>query len=224
MATQDQTEEEYDDREEESTPEAPADDAGPTDEQFVASERKPINGSTIAILVILIAAAGGTYGMYAKAGLQKSLTPGANANGATITTFLNGGSGNLRTMLTMLHDTEKVVAQFNDYPGATQVPLRDLHSNPFFFVSSKPAPSVDLDAEAAKRKRDEERAAALKTVQTLQLQSVIVGTHSSCLINGHAYVEGQTVDDVTVEKVKAQSVIVRISGFRFELKMVRQQQ
>ncbi len=41
----------------------------------------------------------------------------------TIGQFLSGGSGNLKTMETILHNTEKVVQQFNTIPAVRQVPL-----------------------------------------------------------------------------------------------------
>ena len=75
-------------------------------------------------------------------------------------------------------------------------------------------------AAAAAKKQEEERQAALKSVQALQVQSILHrGTTGTCLINNQAYQEGQVVNGFTVDKITANSVIVRTGSFRFELKM-----
>jgi hypothetical protein len=117
----------------------------------------------------------------------------------------------------MLKDTEKYVQQFLN-PMVKQVPLGQLHMNPF---RQKPSDGK-TDDSANSRKREEERLAMLKAVQALQLQSVMYGdTRKACMINNSLYREGQQVDSFMIEKITANSVIVKNGAYRFELKMQR---
>ncbi len=135
----------------------------------------------------------------------------------TVRTFLNSGPSGIKVMREMLQSTEKIVQEFLKYPTMTQVPLADLKTNPF---RSAGANAPDPDA-AARRKREEERAAVVKAVQNLQLQSIMSGTHKACMINNALYTEGQQVDQFTIERIVNGAVIVKSGQYRFELKMQR---
>ena len=125
-----------------------------------------------------------------------------------ISQFLDNGKGNVKVMEQMLHNTEKVVQQFQNYPSVTQVPLGELKTNPFrqtSAVAKDEANDPDL-----KKKLEAQRQAALKNVQNLQLQSVMKGEQrSTCMINNTLYREGQTVDEFFIEKINPNSVVVR---------------
>jgi hypothetical protein len=133
----------------------------------------------------------------------------------SIDSFLQSGQGGIKMMQQLLQSTEKVVRQFLQYPSVQQVPLADLKTNPF--RSAKAAP-VD-DGSGRRRRQDEERQAVLKTVQGLQLQSIISGTRKACMINNMMYQEGQQVSSLTLEKITPNSVIVKSGVYRFELKI-----
>ena len=135
----------------------------------------------------------------------------------TIDNFLTTGPNGIKTMETMLHNTEKIVQQFLDYPSVPQVPLSALRTNPFRF--SKPDADAKPDEAAEKKKKEEEKSAALRSSQALNLQSIISGNHRACMINNTLYTEGQQVDSFTIEKISPNSVVVKTGVYRFELRM-----
>jgi hypothetical protein len=167
---------------------------------------------------LLLLAGAGFYFMQLKTGPAAAVAakaPEAAAAKKTIDTFL--GSDNIKTMEAMLKNTESVVQRFLNYPSVTQVPLSDLKTNPF---RSKPVNDNDSNASAEqeKKKHEEERLAALKAVQALSLQSVMYAPdRKACMINNSLYREGQQVDEFTVERISATSVVVKRGIYRFEL-------
>jgi hypothetical protein len=196
--------------------------------EFVATEeKKPVVTQGMMYLLLLLAVGGGgTYYMYQRSGGPSSAAAATTAETAkaqqTITTFLASGSQGMKNMESMLKDTEKVVQQFNDYPSVTQVPLSGLQTNPFKFAKADGASSAKADEEAAKKKREEELQAGLKASQALNLQSIIhSGTRKACMINNTLYMEGQQVEQFTIEKINPGSVVLRTGAFRYERKMQR---
>lgn len=192
-------------------------------EFYVAEERKPATRSWMVLAALLAAGGAGLYLMHLRTGPK----PAAAATSAesqqakkVINSFLEGGDSSIKLMEKMLNDTQKVVQRFISYPNSRQVPLGDLATNPFRVAAPEEAPDV---AELAARKRkEEERQAVLKAVQTLQLQSVMSGAASrSCMINNVLYREGQVVEGFTVEKISPNSVILKQNAYRFELRMQR---
>jgi len=188
------------------------------EENFVAEETKPGNRNTIVLFGIIIAALGGYYLMYVRAGPQtaRAATPEAAAADKTIQGFLSSGNANIKLMQEMLRNTQKVVEQFRSYPSMTQVPLNDLKTNPFKYLGGK---SAEDDGTGAARQRQQDRQAALKAVQALQLQSIVHGSRKACMINNAMYTEGQQVDTFTIEKINPDGVIVRSGPFRFRVAM-----
>lgn len=189
-----------------------------------APKKAALNRTTLIVLGILALAGGVVWTMYQRAGGPKQAAAAqAESNRAkkTINAFLDGGSSNIHNMEKMLRSTEKVVQQFLAYPSMTQVPLSDLHTNPFRMKTQRPLdPSADNIVE--RRRREEERVAMLKAVQSLHLQSIMYSdARKACMINDRMYREGQTVDAFAIERITATSVIVKSSVYRFELKMQR---
>src|SRR5438874_3038868 len=191
------------------------------DTEFVATERKPINQSVLMLFAIIVIGAAGMYVMYLRTGPKsaKAADP-ASANAETaIANFMKGGSNNIALLRSLLENTAKIVEQFKVYPNVAQVPLSDLNGNPFHLASAKPPPGED-PVEIAKKKKEEERLVALKSVQTLQLQTIVIrGNRKACMINNTLYQENETIDIFTVDKIAPNSVIVKTGQFRFELKM-----
>ncbi len=192
---------------------------------IVTEERKPLNRSTIVTFVVLVLGAGGVWFMYQRTG-PKAAEAAANSKETvaakqTINNFLNGGEASIKLMETMLRSTQKVVEQFLSYPSLTQVPLSELQTNPFRVRPLVPT-AADDGSIGEKRRREEERLAILKSVESLHLQSIMYGeVRKGCMINGRLFVEGQQIDNFTVEKINPASVIVRSGKYRFELKMQR---
>ena len=191
----------------------------------IVEEKKPLNRSTIVTFVVLVIGAGGVWFMYQRTGPKSAAASSKETVAAkqTINNFLSGGSENLKAMETMLRNTQKVVQQFVNYPTLTQIPLSDLRTNPFRVTEEKPGGDAGALSEAAeKRKREEERLAALKTVQGLQLQSIMFAeSRRACMVDGAMYTEGQTVESFTIEKINPASVVVKNGPYRFELRMQR---
>ena len=198
--------------------------------EFVATEEKKSNTQGLMFLLLLVVIGGGaTYFMYKRQGpaaAQAAVNPEAKKAEQTVNTFLASGPDGIKMMQTMLKDTEKVVKQFLDYPSLTQIPLSSLHTNPFRMAGAggDGAP-VDLNEEALKRKREQEKQAAIKACDALKLQSIISGSRKACMINNTLYQEGQLVEqsgiEFTVEKIEPARVIVKTGTFRFELKNKR---
>ena len=203
-----------------------ADDAG--DSAFVVTqEKQPIGKGTLAMFVILALAGAGTYFMYVRTGPQTASAAVDPKAQQVITKYMSDRDKNLGAMKKMLKDTESRVKQFLKYPGLQQVPLAELTGNPFRLApaadaGAQSAANLTMDQEREKKKREEDRLATLRAVNALQLQSVMAGgARNSCMINNALYVEGQQVEQFTVEKISPNSVIVRNGAYRFELRMQR---
>jgi len=189
--------------------------------EFVASdEKKPATQQLLYFLLLLAVAGGGMYYMYKRQGpaSASASTPEAAKATQTVNQFLSSGPDNIKAMQMMLKDTEKFVKQFLEYPSVKQTPLSMLATNPFRFAPKQA--NADADAEAAKKKREDEKQAALKASENLVLQSIIVsGSRKACMINNAMYMEGQQVDQFTVEKIEPHRVIVKSGAYRFGLTM-----
>lgn len=203
----------------------------PPEEGFVTSEEKPgVSRGTMVMFVIIVVCAGGLYYMYRKTGpaaASAALSKESVEANKTINSFLSGGDANIKSMLSLLKNTEKRVQQFLTYPNTKQIPLSELRTNPFrqFVEPAKVATSdnsVALTEAAERKRREEERAAILKAVQGLQVQSIMFSPDRSvCMINSNLYREGQSVDNFTVEKISPTSIVVKNGTYRFELRIQR---
>ncbi len=194
-----------------STPEA----------EFVVAEKKPLNQTAMMLFLIAAIGGAGTYFMYYRSGpaSAKAADPAVVKAEATITDFMKVGSQNVSLLRSLLESTARIVEQFKAYPNMTQVPLSDLKANPFHFAAAKVTSEVDL-AEVAKKKKEEERVAILKSVQSLQLQTVVIrGDRKAVMINNTMYQEGDSLESFTVEKITAGGVVVKSGAYRFELRM-----
>jgi hypothetical protein len=197
------------------------------DGEFYVGEDKKSAGAAAArsslVLVVLVALGGaGLYLMHLKSGPKTAAAAVESQQASkTISSFLAGGETNIKLMEKMLSDTQKVVERFMNYPNANQVPLDDLRTNPFRFLMAAGEQPNASDLVSRKRK-EEERQAALKAVQTLQLQSVMSGSSNrSCMINNTLYREGQIVEGFLIEKISSGKVIVKQGVYRFELRIQR---
>ncbi|HWE92863.1 MAG TPA: hypothetical protein VG269_02710 [Tepidisphaeraceae bacterium] len=195
-----------------------------TDPSYVAGARKPVSRGTIGGLTLLLACGAGMYFLYLRHGPQSAAaaTPESIQANSAITEFLTGDTGSVSLMKQTLKDTEKVVLEFRSHTGKPQVPVEDLKTNPFRESVPVAKPATDDQNEAmSKRRYEEERQAALRTAQTLQLQSVLLGSRRACMINNTLYQEGQEVEGFTIEKVSPSTVLVHKGMFRFELRMTK---
>jgi len=199
--------------------------AGGGETEFVTTEeKKPANQQLLYLLLLVVIGGGVTFYMYKRQGPESAAanaTPEAAKATQTINSFLTSGPNGIKAMQAMLKDTEKVVQQFNDYPSVKQTPLADLHTNPFRFAPAKTG-NESPDAEALKKKHEEEKQAAIRASDGLQLQTIITsGSRKACMINNTLYTEGQQVDQFTVETIEKGRVIVKTGPYRFALTMQR---
>jgi hypothetical protein len=189
------------------------------DTTFVTSEeKKPKSTQFLIFGGLLLLAPAIIWYMYNRGGPASAAAAALDqppAAAQTVHTFLDSGQDGIRAMREMLKSTEKVVAEFMTYPSMSQIPLQDLRTNPFRMLGK----TSDGSESAEKKKREEERAAVVKAVQGLQLQSIMSGKKGACVINNTLYTEGQQVDKFTVEKISNGTVVVKSGPYRFELKM-----
>jgi hypothetical protein len=192
------------------------------DSEFVPIEepKSAVSQGMLYLLALIVIGGGGTYLMYKKQSPANASAASVETQQAqqTINTFLTNGPTGIKMMEEMLHNTEKIVKQFLEYPSVPQIPLSELHTNPFRFAKGEPGSTADGDA--AKLKKDEERSAAMKASQNLNLQSIIhSGSRKACMINNTLFQEGQQVEQFVIEKISPSAVIVKTGAYRFELRM-----
>ena len=158
--------------------------------------------------------------MYLRGGPQKANAADAGT-AQTINTFLADGERHVSLMKQMLKETDKVVLRFRQSTAQSQIPLEMLRTNPFQMEVATKTPAASEENSASRRRREEERSAAIASVQSIKLQSVLFGAQRAALINNKLVQEGGEIEGFTVEKITADSVIVRTGIYRFELKMQR---
>lgn len=195
--------------------------AGP-DETYIVEESPKSNSQGTLLMTLLLVAAGAGAWWWFKSGpatASASQPPEVAQADATISQFLKHDSENMRSMRRMFDSTQQFVEQFKSYPSMKQVPLTELHTNPFRFAKASAGEESD---QQVKQQREQQRQEALQAVQELSLQSILVsGSSSACMINNKMYQEGEQVDAFLVEKISSASVVVRKGPYRFELKMAR---
>lgn len=191
--------------------------SGGGDDLYIAEEPRPANRNMMMLVGVALLGVAVVWFMYFRKGPESAdAATAANTADQTITQFLSDGTRNIQQMEQMLRETERVVEQFRTYPSLAQRPLSDLRTNPFRFQDV----DTGQDAELLKRKREEERAAALKAVSALSLQSIMhSGSHKACMINSQLYREGEQVEGFAIDRIDPDSVIVRRGAYRFALKM-----
>jgi hypothetical protein len=186
--------------------------------EFVAQEKKPANQTALMLFAILLIGGAGIYAMYLRIGVKTARAASVADAQATISDFMSKGTTNVSLLRKLLDGTANIVEQFKA-PQVVQVPLGDLKANPFHMASVKVPTGEDAEA-AAKKKREDERVVALKAVQALRLQTVVVhGDRKACMINNTLYQEGDTLENFTIERIQPNSVIVKNGPFRFALRM-----
>ena len=199
---------------------SPADIMGDEQTDFEAAPSQGNSGSKQMTIVgaLLLVAAVVVYFMYFRTGpesAQAGMTP--NDGGSQIKQFLD--SGNINMMKQTLKETEKIVLQFKQSPGKTQIPLSSLRTNPFRELEPKPdSPTASTQKEID---HDEElHHQALAAVADIKLQSIIAGTkYKACMVNNVMYREGQSIGVLKIEQITSGAVIMSSGKYRFEVKM-----
>lgn len=200
---------------------AEAIDDDPEDARPTKAVAWRVNRNTMSLLSVALLGSGVLAFMHFKPGPAAAVAGEADANDAktAVRTFMAGGAGDLKLMETMLRDTQKVVAQFQQFPAVNQVPLARLKSNPFQTPTVEEA-AASPAGDVEKQRRDADRADALRVAQKLTLQSIVVSEkRRTCMINNVMCLQGQQLDGFLIEKVTPVSVIVKRGEYRFELRL-----
>lgn len=188
----------------------------------VDSETSRRSKNSPAVIFMLLIAVAAVYLTSLRSGPQQASAAfdASNvtlANRTAVATFLTAAPANVKWMEKTLASTEKVVENVTTIPAVKQVPLAALKTNPF--RGTTVAIAAPADQSAARLRMENQRESALRAVESLQLQSVLVSDKNrSCLINNGLYVEGQAIDQFVIERIAPGSVIVRSGLYRFELK------
>ena len=211
----DETQDEQPTEQQDATGEAPADDASMEfDPAYVAGGKKPVNKQAMLLGgLALLGAIGIWFTYFHKA--PESATAATDDN--RFNEVASFDAGKIELMKQTIKDTEKVVQQFRTYPGRTQIPLANLHSNPFRELAPKddgPKKTVvNADKDEELRHKN-----IMLAVADLKLQSVIRGKRPGCMINNIFYRQGDRIGDLlTVEEIRSGMVIVSGDKWRFEL-------
>src|SRR3954471_16130741 len=167
-------------------------EGGDSTEFVVSTPKKQLNMTSVVLFGLIALGGGALYLMHLRTGPAEASAANPQAN-ATVEQFLSGGQTNIIQMERMLRDTQKVVDQFLTYPSVTQIPLTALQTNLFRQIEDK-GPDASVSEAAAKKKKEEERLAIKAAAEALQLQLVMMGAKSSCMINNSVYREGQVVE------------------------------
>jgi len=194
-----------------------SDGGGEFDPAFVAGGSKSGQNKVFVLGGLAVVAAAVIWFMFFRSGPQSAQAgTSPNDGGSQIKEFLD--SGNINMMKQTLKETEKIVKQFRNSPGKTQVPLDQLHSNPFRELTPKSDATVANNKDA--EKAEELHKQAIAAVAEIKLQSIVRGSKvRACMINNTLYKEGQQIGILKIEQVTTNSVIVSSGQYRFEVKM-----
>lgn len=187
------------------------------------ARRATMGQGTLLLLGLALAGMGGTWFMYLHSGPRSADAASvvqAKAADQTIQSFLNNSAAGRKLTQQLLHNTQKVVQRFMNYPSATQIPLRDLKANPFEHRPLAAAPGQDMSRLQEQQEQETRRAAILKSAQSLKLQSIIHSAATqACMIDNNLYRQGQNVGEFVIESIGPNAVILVNGAYRFELRM-----
>lgn len=190
------------------------------DTTFVTGEpKKQVSGGTLGVAGVLALCAGAVWFMFLRNGPQAAQAAD-DTTADSINAFVGEGRQHVTLMRQMLQNTEKVVQQFQKSTTRNQIPLNKLTTNPFQMEAPKQL--LNETSIAAKRRRDEERAAVVENVKSLHLQLILYGQNRRvAMINDKAYTEGQEVESMKVEKILSDRIILRSGVYRVEKMLVK---
>jgi len=188
-----------------------------TDPSFVDGQKKSANAGTLGIVGLLAIGGAAFYFFFITNGPAPAMAD--DTSSAIINDFLHGSSGNSKLMEQTLHDTEKVVKEFQTHAHKNHIPVEELTTNPFRLKSAKPKTDDVAVAVPSHIREDEERERITTEANGLELGSIVRGGRSACLVNNTLYHQGEQIGNFTVVEIRAKSVVVRQGKYSFELTM-----
>ena len=200
--------------ENEYTPDAP--EQTPT--RRVRHSRR-FDAGSIFVALLVLTAGGGLYYMHWRTAEALKLVQRADADAASVETFLSGGRTSLVSLGKAIHDTRATVARLTRTEEPVGASVLFDPRDPFRFESLEPTNIASALSATGNSAREQARAQLLTKARTLQVQSILLGSsRRSCLINGKLYFEGQSCGDFTVDSIVKDAVIIQGGEFRFELR------
>lgn len=200
-----------------SRPEGAEQEALPVADSSAAAQlRRLVGGGNLFLAGLFAAGISGIYAMSLHNGPQK-------ASAAQLQTELQVDAAVTGLNCPPVGSTDKDVTEaFYLEARVRQVPISELTNNPFAYTPSSP-PVVEFRspaAQAAKPAKDAGRSEAVKTVESLVLQSVLTGSRgSSAMISNNLLTEGQSICGWTVESIHPRQVVLRKDELRHVLEL-----
>ena len=189
-----------------------------SDGAFVDGQKPKSNIGMLATLGAVAILGAGAF-LYMKKGPQQAAADTVDQSAsATINEFLHGSTGS-QMMAQTIKDTEKVVQEFKEHSHKAQVPTAELITNPFRLQEPKPQTTDVAEVVPSRIREDEERQRISTEANALELQSILRGGRSACLLNNALYHEGEQINGFTIDEIRPKSIIVHQGKYRFELTM-----
>lgn len=180
---------------------------------------KRIDASSIFVGMLVFAAGAGLYYMHWRTAETLAMLKGADADKASVDTFLSGGRASLASLGKSLRETKATVALLTRTPMPVQASSVFDQRDPFAFDSLEPRTQTPV-AASSNSGREQMKNRLLTQARTLQVQSIMFGSAKrSCLINGKLYFEGAPCGEFVVESIAPDAVYIQAADFRFELRL-----
>jgi len=190
-----------------------------SDGAFVDGQKPKSNVGMLATLGAVAILGAGAF-MYLKKGPQQAAADTVDqAASATINDFLHGNGGSAKMMEQTIRETEKIVQEFKLHSHKEQIPAAQLLTNPFRLQEPKPQTTDVTEVVPSRIREDEERQRISTEANALELQSILRGGRSACLLNNALYHEGDQIGSFTIDEIRPKSIIVHQGKYRFELTM-----
>lgn len=184
---------------------------GENEEFVIVEQKKPMNRSVVAL--ILIAAVGGAlvYFMYLRGRFNADTqTPQQKQTAAAVSDFMASSDSSIANMEKQLKTTEETVAAFQQNNSAGQVPLDGLRLNPFELDGQRAATPSNLGETVTTA---DPQAVVKNALSKVQIQMILYsGASSTASIGDRVYKVGDRLDvgsvQFTVKSIKETSVVL----------------
>ena len=209
--------------------------AGGGGDGYVVAEPKKqaVGKATLAFAGLAVVAGGVLWMMRQRTGgpAAASAEPATVAAQTSIRRFLGGGESEVAQMEALLNDTEQIRERFAEFGQGRRVPLDDLKTNPFWVAPAEVEEEEVVDphaetraaaerlAEEKRRLRREAEARAAADAAKLRLDTVILGSRPTCIIDGAIVRVGGTVGGFRVVAIDRGRVTVERDGLKFALRL-----
>jgi len=193
----------------------------------------------VVVLLVLALAGAGIVGYQFLGGKSPQAATADTVGTPLPADTLAGPSSNVDSVLNQLKarsqdsssvaGVEELVRRFDTYVQDRQVPLNQLHMNPFAVLATKAAPASDEPAPAAtlsaaeatqEAKAESSKKRVRDLAASLTLGSVmLVGNRRMAIISGKLCTVGDRIGVLQVEMIESERVVLTCDGEQVELRM-----